>query len=740
MVHRHDTSRRPGARLTLGRRANDVSASPVLLHRTVRVPTPPARRALVLAVLLAAFAYAGLLAAALAGSLWPFLAFAVAVTLVEPALAARAPVLLWGTCEVQLGVPWRWAIQGVALLCLVGAVPGPHRALGAALVVAVLALGLCFGALGTFAEGIGFLRKSPLLGRNLDLTGLSVPPAPSLLLTRPVVVLAPLQLALLVAGGLTAAHRWPTSTGIIVLAAVVLLALVPVAIAGTQLLATWRANPRTAAATRVRRALADLRPEVLLYYGGGPHALYQVQMWLRVLERAPLRTLVVLRDPASLRRLAPTTLPVVSATSNALLMTLELPTARAALFVANAANNAHLLRRRGLATAFIGHGDSDKFATTSPFLKTYDEVWVAGPAGAARLTLHMPGLLGRIRQVGRPQAVFLPPMRHAPEGAPSPTRTVLYAPTWEGWGDERHNSSLQYGAVELVRRLLAAPGVRLVYRPHPLTGSRDLAVKAADRQIVELMHAAGAPPDLASAVQGRSATAGSSATDGSAAAGDRDDVAHRDELDELDHLDDLALMVARSQPRGSAPDHNRSPDHDNTSRHDQGDDHDHDDDHDDDRPRNSGSDEQFWRDAPPTAPRVSRQDRPSLVSCFRHSDLLIADVSSVLSDWVALDRPLAVIRPPHLTEEDFIAAYPTASAGALLGPDGAGLDALLADLSAHRDPYAARRRALREDLLGSPPEAGQQRFEAALAQLAASSPPDRSPADRSPADRTGLPA
>jgi len=679
VVQRHDTAQRSGARTVLIRRAARP-AKTVLAHRTVRIPLPPGRVHLTAALALLALAHGGLFVAALAGAVWPFIALAVAVCALEPALSRVAPVVLWGTREVQLGQPWRWAVQGAALLCLVSAGSGPRLALDAAVAVAVLTLGGCFGALETAGQAVELLRKSPLLGRNLDLTGLSVPPPPSWLLRRRSVVLAPLQLAVLVVGALTASRLWPTPTGVAVLALVVLAALVIVGAAARALLATRRSSPRKAAETRVRRSLVELAPEVLLCYGGGPDALYQVQMWLRVLERAPQRTLVVLRDPECLRRLAPTTLPVVCAVSGTLLMTLEIPSARAALFVANAANNAHLIRRRGVATAFIGHGDSDKLASSSPFLKAYDELWVAGPAAAARLqAMQIPGVLGRLREVGRPQAVFLTP-QHLGSSEQEQIRTVLYAPTWEGWGDEEHSSSLQHGGVELVRRLLAAPGVRLVYRPHPLTGSRDSVARRANEQILDLMDAAGAPAPTT--------------TPAGRAAGDAED---------LSGLDDLALMLGRCDPqrRWPAPRRARQVDADDAD----------------------DADEQFWQEAPASVPRVSHADRPGLVSCFRHSDLLIADVSSVVTDWVALDRPFALMLPPRLTTEQFIGAYPTAAAATLIGTDGAGLDGLLADLSTGRDPCAPRRRAIRVDLLGSPPEAGQQRFEAALRWLIASSAP-----------------
>ena len=177
-----------------------------------------------------------------------------------------------------------------------------------------------------------------------------------------------------------------------------------------------------------------------------------------------------------------TRLPVLCAPAGTVLMSFDLSTVRGALFVANAATNIHLLRKRGMTTAFIGHGDSDKQASSNPFVKVYDELWVAGPAGAERYEgPDTVAVTGRLVEVGRPQAGTSGPRNRSGEPA-----TVLYAPTWEGWGDEPYHSSLPFEGVELVRRLLATPGVRLLYRPHPLTGTRSGTVRRA--------HAAGPAP------------------------------------------------------------------------------------------------------------------------------------------------------------------------------------------------------------------------------------------------------
>ena len=245
--------------------------------------------------------------------------------------------------------------------------------------------------------------------------------------------------------------------------------------------------------------------------------------------------------------------------------------------------------------------------------------------------------------------------------------TVLYAPTWEGWGDEPYHSSLPFEGVEIVRRLLAVPGLRVLYRPHPLTGTRSTEVRRAHLEVLELLRAAGAP--AADAV-------------GSPLAPDA-------AVDDP-RLDDLALMAARSEPSPPDPESDRA---------------------------REEAEAAFWSAAGPEVPRVVEGSWPGLASCFARTDLLVADVSSVVSDFVALDRPYALVNSEGLAPEEFVQRYPSSGGGRLLGPGAAGLDALVADLLAGRDPDAPTRNLIRRHLLGSFPDDGVHRFDAALDRL-----------------------
>ena len=242
--------------------------------------------------------------------------------------------------------------------------------------------------------------------------------------------------------------------------------------------------------------VAAYRPEVVMYFSGPVTAAYQATMWLGTLERISPRTLVVLRERSLATALGATTLPVVCVPSSVDLMNFRaLDGVRVALFPANVGNNIHMLRVPGVRSVFIGHGDSDKEASFNPYTKVYDEVWVAGPAGRDRYLRAQVGVRDEaIEEVGRPQLAAVRRTSPYAEGA-APYRTVLYAPTWEGWSDDLFHSSLAAMGPAIVRALLGRP-VRVIYKPHPLTGHRSQAARTAHRKIMALLHENTAMPHL----------------------------------------------------------------------------------------------------------------------------------------------------------------------------------------------------------------------------------------------------
>jgi hypothetical protein len=319
-------------------------------------------------------------------------------------------------------------------------------------------------------------------------------------------------------------------------------------------------------------------------------------MWLSTVERLQRSALIVLRERECLEQLGRTTTPVVCIPDAVDFMTFTLPSVRVAMYTANVGKVIHMLREPGVRHVFIGHGDSDKTASFNPFSKVYSEIWVAGAAGRDRYRRAAVGIVDDdIVEVGRPQLEGITAAAEPPTG----DLTVLYAPTWEGWtGDPSHTSLMRTGPA-LAQRIASLPRVRLVYKPHPFTGTVDPAAVRADAQVRRVAH---------EVVDGPS---------------------------------------------------------------------------------------------------------PTLYECFNQADVLVADISSVLSDFIVSRKPYVVPNLSGLDEADYREAYPSAGAAYLLDPEAERIGAIL-DLIRDGDPLASERDELRHYLLGPDQPDAMTRFEAAV--------------------------
>jgi hypothetical protein len=396
-----------------------------------------------------------------------------------------------GLNQLGAGAAWRTFMRQVLIVVYVLRTDALSFRAEVTVVVAVLAHHLLFGYFAGMRAMVRSRRLRRLETRNLPVPGEQLPPPPpewllryggAVLLRTDLLLIA--ALGVLFAGG-THALVAPAAIVMAVLALPFGLALVPPCLALLRL-------PDDERRLRAARAAVDrLAPLVILHFSGGVASVYQVNMWLETMERLDRPVLVLLRERRYLDQLAPTSVPVLALPFSADLMNFPMPSARVALYVANVGRNIHLLREPGLMSAFIGHGDSDKTASFNPATKVYDEVWVAGEAGRQRYLRARVGVRDEdIVLVGRPQLDPILEAAPRPAGAPF---TVLYAPTWESWVDDPYATSVTTLGPAIVRTLLATPGVRVLFKPHPLTGTVNNAARAASDEIVALIAAAGAP-------------------------------------------------------------------------------------------------------------------------------------------------------------------------------------------------------------------------------------------------------
>ncbi|MEU7471598.1 hypothetical protein AB0A94_24265 [Streptomyces sp. NPDC044984] len=631
---------------------------------------------------------------------------AVSAAFVAQAVAAlrpHVPLLLVSTA-VSLaveGVLYRWQPGMVSLFAKSHAdVTVRHVLRDLLLVAALLRLGeqhretqyaplvaglLAFYALHCTVQVVSVLvrrtRTLPVLTRNIDASALRLSPAPATLLRRPGHRL--LVFGLPATAGLTATAVTDDAR---YAAAGVSLALLLTSVGLGALLLRLLPGRRPAGEQEVLdwfdAWLAEYRPTVGLYFSGGPSSAYQANMWLEPLAGLGGRPVIVLRERFMVPRIAATDIPVVCLPKVSTLMRLEQSTLQVLIHPSNSGKTSQVLRIPTILHTFVNHGESDKLSSCNPYAKAYDEVWVAGPAARERYALADVGVEDKdVVEIGRPQLDAVRPYAGPPAGA---YMTVLYAPTWEGWDGNPGNTSVVAAGENLVRALLADPGVRLLYKPHPLTGSVDPRAGAADRRVRELIRAAnrersGARPAPSEELARRTA--------------------------ELDRLTTAAFRAGADQVERmlvqSAPEPGRAQ---AVAR------------------ATAAWEEAYWASLPEWEHQVVTDARPGLYACFNVADLLISDVSSVISDFLASGKPYAVANTGGLPEEAFRAAFPTVVAATVLTPDAAGVPALLESVrDPGKDELAAARAELKLRLLGPADPPSQRRFAAAVQALCTAS-------------------
>jgi hypothetical protein len=616
---------------------------------------------------------------------WPmpalFVVSVIAAYAAQTLLRQSAPSLTAILSRAHFGeTPRTIARDLMAVLFL--ARSGGHSA-GAVATVAVC-VGIVHGARVAQMAVLTWIRvrrRMPIVTRGVNLSALRLPPSPPAFLMR-------------------SAARWLLQLNGLTVVAIVLQALfgwtasiVPVAIVSAVLAISivgytvWHASlqrrfpSKEAVFAEVQRQVSAHAPSVILYFSGSKSSVYQINMWLSTLDALEQPSLIILREKGNLARLGATSSPIVCIPMAVDLMRFDLSTAHCALYVANVGANIHLLREPGMKHVFIGHGDSDKVASVNPFGKVYDELWVASQGGRDRWARADVGVRDEdIVEVGRPQLHPIRPACQPP--APGP-KTVLYAPTWEGWDGDPYCSSLMLMGPSLVKSLLGM-GVRVLYKPHPLTGIRSAEARAVNQKIIALIEAAevaGQSPEHLEAQAKYERLVAEIAGLGVQRDGDEADAARDSGSGQVQAQARLAKLAAEAN-------------------------------------------DAFWAAAPPSAHRAVTGAYPVLYDCFNRCDLLISDISSVVADFVESQKPYAVTNPSAMPSADFRDEYPTAGAAYLLTPELKELPDILSAMEhGESDPLADDRKRLRTYLLGPSDPPSLERFRSAVTRLVSSPKP-----------------
>ncbi|MFJ5674875.1 hypothetical protein [Streptomyces sp. NPDC093097] len=523
-------------------------------------------------------------------------------------------------------------------------------------------------------------RSLPFVTRNIDASALGLADAPPRLLYRQT-------------GRRLLRFSVPTTAGLMVTAITgnVLWGGLGLGIAlllsagGTLYLSTWLLPAKRVVAEQHALAwlddwLAAYRPTVGMYFSGGTTSAYQANMWLDTLAGLDGKPIIVLRERFMVQKIEATDIPIVCIPKVAHLMRLEHSTLKVLLHPANSGKTSQVLRIPSIKHAFINHGESDKLSSCNPYAKAYDEVWVAGPAARDRYQLADIGVEDKdVVEVGRPQLSPIRPSECAPRGQYT---TVLYAPTWEGWDGNPGNTSVILAGENIVRTLLADPAVRLLYKPHPMTGSVDPRAGAANARIQAMIAEANTRrdgarpgPEAAAELARRSAELDRLTT-----------TAFRNSADELERM---RIQGTPEEGRAAAVE-----------------------------AAVTAWEEAYWNSFPEWEHRIITTARPGIFACFNEADLLISDVSSVVSDYLTSEKPYAVANTSGLGEDDFRAQFPTVRAATILTPEAAGVPAFLdAVRNPEQDGLAAARTELKEYLLGPSDPPSAVRFNQAAVEL-----------------------
>ncbi|WP_435887291.1 hypothetical protein [Streptomyces griseoluteus] len=640
-----------------------------------------------------------LFATQLAGALLPnaplLVASGAAGLALDACLLYRRPALLSPLSRVRLDVTVRQLLRDMLIMVALLRIDGidPEREMPP-LLGALSAFYVLHFVCQAVALLVRRVRTLPVVTRNIDVSALNPTAAPPRILARR-------------PGHRLLAFSVPATTGLLVTVctghgrwgAIGLAASLTLIGMGVARLATWLLPEKRAASDgRVMEWLGDwlaeYRPTVAMYFSGGASSAYQANMWLSTLAGLE-RPLIVLRERFMVQRIDATDVPVLCLPRVATLFALENSTLKAMLHPANSGKTSQVLRIPAIKHAFINHGESDKLSSCNPYAKAYDEVWVAGPAARERYALADVGVEDKdVVEVGRPQLASIRPYSGPPTGAYT---TVLYAPTWEGWDGNPGNTSVVLAGEHIVAQLLNDPRVRVLYKPHPMTGSVDPRARAADERVRALIHEAntkrtGPRPGPEAQAELLRCTA---------------------ELDQITSTafrgaaDELERMMLQGTPDGGREERLAR--------------------------ATAAWERAYWASFPEWEHRIVTGPRPALYTCFNAADLLISDVSSVVSDWLSSEKPYAVANTSGLSEDEFRAAFPTVSAGTVLTSDAATVRYLL---DAVRDPrqdrHAADRAKLKEHLLGPAEPPSPDRFAAAVRELCAKSDDRRARADARP--------
>jgi CDP-Glycerol:Poly(glycerophosphate) glycerophosphotransferase len=245
-------------------------------------------------------------------------------------------------------------------------------------------------------------------------------------------------------------------------------------------------------------SLRERGPEILVHFNARARSAYAINEWMTVLARLDETHRVVIltvdREPWHFETIESSEIPIVHLTGAEAIehFVEQVPSLALALYPRNTSPNKNLLRVPRLYDAYINHGESDKPEAANPATRAFDEVWIAGDAARERyLGANIGVRPEQLRITGRPQLGELLELAAATPRSGS-VKSVVYAPTWEGYYAEDGYGSVVAMGDQVLTALLARDDVSVTYVPHPALGSLNPQVaEASDRLVARVKRAGG---------------------------------------------------------------------------------------------------------------------------------------------------------------------------------------------------------------------------------------------------------
>lgn len=142
-------------------------------------------------------------------------------------------------------------------------------------------------------------------------------------------------------------------------------------------------------------------------------------------------------------------------------------------YLFNAQSNCRMVAFRNVSHIFITHGESNKKSSVKPIIRIYDHVVTSGQVGIDRYLKA--GIFtnhdiqeSRVIKLGN---TFVGQNNYTYD---KNSRTLLYAPTWEGGVLDENFSSITESTHEILLNVIKEQGIkRVVIQIHPNLGHRD---------------------------------------------------------------------------------------------------------------------------------------------------------------------------------------------------------------------------------------------------------------------------